>query len=407
MARKAKSGRPKKTFRSGDVAATSNTTVKDLIPKDMDFVYLGSEPNFSDSQPSDESRKFALIKAYNWYSHFYTNKEAKEFLVRYLEDTKSAVNAKLISKVPDNKMLPTAGWMARTATRGLVLDQRQLEFINEAVTKLVDYAKSTIEEEETAAEDTSGNRMNIQEIMRERANEAAAEVEGMFDKFLIEGCTKNFDLDKKVIEEFKSRNILPQHLSSLTKRWERIRDEYEAVLAGKDDQINEGYASYSKSQMKNKLKFAEQVLAEINNYVSFKQSTKKVRVRKPVPVEKIVSKLKYCKSFKDDAQKLDLIGLHPSKLHGAAEAWVYDTKKRKMHHYVADGYSKVLSIKGNTVIGFDKNQSEIKTLRKPAEQLKQLTGSKPAARKFFGDIKSVAVCPKGRFSTDLIIMKAF
>lgn len=406
MARKAKSGRPKKTFRSGDVAATSNKTVKDLIPKDMDFVYLGSEPNFSDSQPSDDGRKFALIKAYNWYSHFYTNKEAKEFLVRYLEDTKSSVNAKLIRKVPDNKMLPTAGWMARTATRGLVLDQRQLEFINEAVTKLVDYAKTTIEEE-TATEDTAGNRMNIQEIMRERASEAAAEVEGMFDKFLIEGCTKNFDLDKKVIEEFKSRNILPQHLSSITRRWQRIRDEYEAVLAGKDDQLNEGYASYSKSQMKNQLKFAEQVLAEINNYVSFKQSTKKVRVRKPVPVEKIVSKLKYCKAFKDATQKLDLIGLHPSKLHGAAEAWVYDTKKRKMHHYIADGYSTTLSIKGNTVIGFDKNQSEIKTLRKPSEQIKQLTGSKPAARKFFGDIKSVAVCPKGRFSTDLIILKAF
>ena len=406
MARKAKSGRSKKTFRLGEVAATSNKTVKDLIPKDMDFVYLGSEPNFSDSQPSDDGRKFALIKAYNWYSHFYTNKEAKEFLVRYLEDTKSSVNAKLIRKVPDNKMLPTAGWMARTATRGLVLDQRQLEFINEAVTKLVDYAKSTIAEE-TVAADTSGNRTNIQEIMRERASEAAAEVEGMFDKFLIEGCTKNFDLDKKVIEEFKSRNILPQHLSSITRHWQSIRDEYEAVLAGKDDQLNEGYASYSKSQMKNQLKFAEQVLAEINNYVSFKQSTKKVRVRKPVPVEKIVSKLKYCKAFKDATQKLDLIGLHPSKLHGAAEAWVYDTKKRKMHHYVADGYSKVLSIKGNTVIGFDKNQSEIKTLRKPAEQLKQLTGSKPAARKFFGDIKSVSVCPKGRFSTDLIILKAF
>jgi len=34
-------------------------------------------------------------------------------------------------------------------------------------------------------------------------------------------------------------------------------------------------------------------------------------------------------------------------------------------------------------------------------------GSKPAARKFFNDIKAVATQPNGRFNENMIILKAF
>jgi hypothetical protein len=163
----------------------------------------------------------------------------------------------------------------------------------------------------------------------------------------------------------------------------------------------------SKTQVKNVIKFIDSIIADLNGYISVKQVAKKPRARKAVPVEKIVSKLKYCKAFKDDAQKIDIVSLHPSKLHNSTEAWVYDTKKRKMHHYIADEYSKCLVVKGNTLIGFDKKQSGMKTLRKPAEQLKALTGSKPAARKYFKDIKAVEAVPNGRFNVDMVILKAF
>ena len=126
-----------------------------------------------------------------------------------------------------------------------------------------------------------------------------------------------------------------------------------------------------------------------------------------MPVEKVVSKLKYLKEFKDPAMKLDLVSLHPVKLHGASEAWVYDTAKRKLHHYIADEYSKSFTVKGNTILGFDNIKSEIKTLRKPSEQIKEVMGSKPAARKFFAEIKAVSVQPNGRFNEHMIILKAF
>lgn len=404
VARKVRGKRGRPANKAVTVVSSDNSLVKDLVPKDSDLAYYGTEPNFA-TQPAPEQRNIAVIKAYNWYSHFYGNADAKDFLVRYLESIKSD-KVKIVRKVADSRMLPTAGWLARMATRGLVLDDKQTAFLNNAVEKLVAIANSTKDESE-AGEEAAPARANVQEVMRERASDSAGEIDSMFDQFLIDGCPKNIDIEKKIVEELQSQKILPQHVPAMIKQWQSILGEYNEVLTTRDEQLKEGYAIYSKAQMKAKIAFAEQVIAGLNGYISLKQATKKARVRKPVPVEKLVARLKYCKAFKDDAQKLDLTGLHPSKLHGASEAWVYDTRRRKMHHYVADNYSKVLAVKGNTVLGFDKNESQVKTLRKPAEQIKHLVGSKPAARKFFEQIKAVGVTPKGRFSKDLIILKAW
>jgi hypothetical protein len=149
------------------------------------------------------------------------------------------------------------------------------------------------------------------------------------------------------------------------------------------------------------------VLTDLNAYISVKKASKAPRQRKAVPVEKQVAKLKYLKTFKEVATKLDLTSISPVKLHGASEAWVYDTAKRKLHHYIADEYSKSFTVKGSTLLGFDTSKSEVKTLRKPAEQLKEIVGSKPAARKYFNEIKAVATTPNGRFNDAMIILRCF
>lgn len=74
---------------------------------------------------------------------------------------------------------------------------------------------------------------------------------------------------------------------------------------------------------------------------------------------------------------------------------------------MADEYSKTFTVKGNSLLGFDNVQSEMKTIRKPSEQLKEIMGSKPSARKFFKEIKAVAATPKGRFNKNMIILKAW
>jgi hypothetical protein len=243
--------------------------------------------------------------------------------------------------------------------------------------------------------------------MREKADEALSDIELIWDDFVDAGYPKDFNLNRRVMGALESRNVLPQHIANAIKYWNSLLDEFVEAQAGKDDQLVQAYSNLGKMQMRYAIKLIEEVIAELNGYIALKKTVKKPRAKKAVPVERVVAKLKHCKSFNDDALKLELTGLSPVKLHEATEAWIYDTKKRKMHHYVADTYSKCLTIKGNTVIGFDKKESGIKTLRKPVEQIKALMGSKPAARKYFNDIKAVAAIPTGRFNADMIILKAF
>ena len=409
--------KPKKTTvrvgRKGIALATSgNTLARDFKPKDVDVLRYGPEPSFSDHQPDDAIRQNVLADTYNWYSRFCTHKDAKAFLIQYLENNKTDKNTiKLINKSPDNRMVTTAGWVARCAVRGLVLTEKQKTYISDAVTKLVGYATAGVKDDEVENEQAGEKpkrTVNIQEVMKEKAYDALSEIDGIFDDFILAKCPKDFTVNQKVIGALTARNVLPQHIAGAIKQWNAILTEYHAVQAGKDDQLNEGYRIYSKMQIRYSIKVIEDIIAELNGYISLKQATKKVRAKKPVPVEKTVSRLKYLKAYKDDALKLDLTSVSSTKLHQCQEAFVYDTSKRKLIWLVADEFTKCLIVKGNAIIGFDKKKSMSKTIRKPGEFLNEFTkASRPNTRKMVTDIKAVAAIPNGRFNESMIILRCF
>jgi len=391
--------------------AVSQFVVKILNPKDEDSKYYGTEPEFKE-QPTVEGRTSALSSGLRWYSRFFGRKDAKELLIQYTEFKGNPEQGKLLRKVEDSEIAMSLCWLARMNMRGLVLTDEEQTKVNNELARLTEtytnpqlakVSMTSVAKEEV--KETPTNRPNVQEIMREKASEVAGELEGIFDEYIKDGAKASHSF--KIIDEVKKKNILSQHISIISDVWKKKLAEFSLVLEGKDSDLVQGYAFLTKTQVKNIVKFIEQVLSELNSYISVKKTTRAPRARKPVSVEKQVSKLKYLRSFKDEALKLDLTSVHPTKLHGASEAWVYDTAKRKLHHYVADEYSKTFTVKGNTILGFDTRNSEMKTLRKPTEQLKEIMGSKPAARKYFKDIKSVSTVPNGRFNDNLIILKAF
>lgn len=382
-----------------------HSQVKALNPRDPDTKYMGEEPLFV-VQPDSDRRNVAIARAFNWYNRFYGKKDAKELLCQFLEFTNRQSEGKLIRKVADNEVINTYCWLARMKLRGLELSEHEEATLENEIARLTRAVhKPEIKESLTSvakAEVEAPSRPNIQDILREKAKDAAGELEGVFDDFILNGKASAKTMD--VVARF---NVMPQHISLIADIWKRKQAEFTELQEGLDKQLNEGYNHLTKIQVRNILKFIDQVLTDLNAYISVKKASKAPRQRKAVPVEKQVAKLKYMKTFKDVASKLDLVSISPVKLHGASEAWVYDTAKRKLHHYIADEYSKTFTVKGNTILGFDTNKSEIKTLRKPGEQLKEIMGSKPAARKYFNDIKAVATTPNGRFNENLIILKAF
>ena len=50
----------------------------------VDVKYIGDEPTFQNFAMLDElDQRIAISKAFNWYSYFYGNTEAKEFILTY------------------------------------------------------------------------------------------------------------------------------------------------------------------------------------------------------------------------------------------------------------------------------------------------------------------------------------
>jgi hypothetical protein len=377
---------------------TADHFVKALNPRDADTKYMGEEPFFP-LQPDAENRTVALTYGFTWYNRFYGKKDARDLLCQYLDHHERKDEAKQLRKLHESEFLMTLCWLARMTLRGLELNEHEELTLENEISRLL---KCTAKPEIIKEEEPVSNRPNIQEIMKEKARDAAGELEAVFDDFYATGKASQKTVD--VVAKF---NVMPQHIPLIVEIWKKKQTEFELVNDTDDKELKEAYGNLGKIQLRNILKFIEGVLGDLNSYISIKKASKAPRKRKAVPVEKIVAKLKYLKEFKDAANKLDIVSIHPTKLHGASEAWVYDTAKRKLHHYIADEYSKTFTVKGNALLGFDTNASEIKTLRKPGEQIKEVMGSKPAARKYFKDIKAVSATPNGRFNENMIILKAF
>lgn len=361
--------------------------------------------------------RFSLMPTNNWesakfFAHYDLERKdcgtkVKEYIKKnFPKDVFTKIN-----RLPDWKLDMYSHW-ATTAhlievNPDIVPDAYKTGIVAWVENLAAEGADLKAKKEETEGEEKPKKVVNIQEIMREKADEALSDIELIWDEFVDAKYPKDFNLSRRVMGALESRNVLPQHIAAAIKRWDAILAEFVEAQAGKDAQLVEAYANVGKMQMRYAIKLIEEIIAELNGYIALKKIVKKPRAKKAVPVEKIVSKLKHCKSFKDDTLKLELTGLSPVKLHESTEAWLYDTKKRKLIHLIADEYSKCLTVKGNTIVGFDTKESGSKTLRKPVEQLKAIMGSKPAARKYFKEIKAVQAVPTGRFNADIIILKAF
>jgi len=354
--------------------------------------YVGTEPVWLE-QPTEEQRKGAMISALNWYNYACDKKQGKEMLLEYLKQHNKTAEHKIIKGVADGNLNLSVAWIARMSTQGFALNESE----QERILTEVDRHKTAkiVVVEETQEEKPKGP--TIQDRMLEKANDTAGELEGLLDNFIANGCKPVKGED--AISTLKVANILPQHISIITDIWEQKLAEFRAAHDG-NEEVAEYYAGYGKIELRNLVKFAEQVIADALSYVQFKKVAKSPRRKKPVPPEKVVAKLKYQKEFGEYKSE------KPTKILGAKEMFVYNTKNRKLQYYVADQHSGGLYVKNNAVIGYDPTQSVMKTLRKPEEQLKELTkASKPNSRKIFTDIRAVESKLNGRFSETLIILR--
>lgn len=374
--------------------------IKPLNPKSPEVKYTGGEPEWR-IQPEPENRQSRLIAAFTWYNYHYDKKMVKELIIDWLMRNDRQRDAKFFGKVPESTIRNQTGWLCRMNLMGLQLNEHEILVVDGAIAdhlRSVKAVKEVIEQ----AESVAVIRPNIQDRLREKMSEAAAEIEGMYDDMIQAGA--RMSADYKPITILRGMNIAPQMVNDIVDHWKRRQSELEEAVRGKDGQLVEGYSNFGKLQLKNLVKFAEQVVADCGSYVQIKKVERKPRKKKAVSPEKLTAKFKYLREF----DELKLKSVPVTDLVEAQEAWLYDSKKRKLIHLVADGHVGRFTVKNNTFIGFDTAQSQQKTLRKPGEQIRALlAGGKPGARKYFKDIKATETAYNGRGNENLILLKAW
>jgi hypothetical protein len=374
----------------------TRVAIKTLNPRSPDTKYTGLEPAWR-VQPTDD-RTSQLSAAFSWYNYFYGKKDAREMLVAYLEHNGRKADVRALKGVPDSAIRLTTAWLCRMSMVGLDLTDTEQVRLEGYIQEILTAREPDVVQEEVVVV----AKPNIQDRLREKVSECAGELDGMFDEFVVAGA--KMSADYKPITVIRGLNVAPQMISNIADIWKRKLEEFETAIEGKDAQLVEGYSHLNKIQMRNLVKFCEAVINDCGAYVQIKKVERKPRKVKSVPPEKRAAKFKVLMDFVE----LKLKGLPAASLVDKAEAWLYDTKKRKLIHLVADSHTQAFTVKSNSIIGFSTIETMQKTVRKPADVVKSVQAAgKPAARKIYKDLTTTETPFNGRGTENLVILKAW
>ena len=214
----------------------------------------------------------------------------------------------------------------------------------------------------------------------------------------IEGEKASID----VYQQFKIHGLSGSAIKPVQSVIEGWLLDYSDAYHKRCEQAVEGYSHLSRPELNRRIKECEKMLADLDRIRDASKATRKVRIAKPVSIDKQVSKVKYKKEDND----YKLVSIPPAQIIGKSILYVFNCKTRKITEYTTEDV-KGFAIKGTTVQNFDPEKSRSLTLRKPMEQLSEIMKTTPAKRtKLLDTIKTKPSVPNGRLNDDTIILIA-
>ena len=379
-------------------------------------VYFTPEPDWKAlREETDNEKREKIFQDCQYFGRTEISDKPKIALTRKWIKDKSGWDKnkiKIILKNPDWVFSSSAtvffmedklGWMPEN-TR-IHIDNRSEEWLKRGHT--------VVEEAEAKAEEKASKpKISIQQRMHEQIDPLLGEWEGYIDDYL-DGKMSLKDFDPyNDMRAFDGGCIKPNHAKLIKDAYANQIVEAKEIIAWECDQIKEGYSFMTPKMRKEYLTWFEKIHTACDTIIETGKSQRKPRKKRVVSKEKMVAKLK----FQVNESSLGIASIRPEEVAYANEVWVYNTKTRKVGVYHAKnkdprGLSRPgtgLTIKGTTIKDYDTEQSFQKTLRKPAEQIKNWTGNaKTRFAKAFEEVKAVETKLNGRLNDTTIILKAF
>lgn len=269
---------------------------------------------------------------------------------------------------------------------------------------MVEKGKTIVQEitDEQAEQPKNVYVPSIQERIKEASANIIAEIEETVDDF-INDPKKFKGLD--TVKFFRKHNVNQAHARNIRNFYEGILAEYQVLqlpVKEQDEQLREAYAHLGKAEVKKAVDLFQGIVGACDLITAESKANRKTRKPKAKSADKLVAKLKYCKTD----EKYKVASINPQDIVDASEVWIFNIKTRKIGKYVAEEHA-TLQVKGTTLQFFDTTNSVAKTLRKPEQQLTEFNkAGKVQLRKFLDNIKGVETKLNGRFNADTVILKA-
>lgn len=370
------------------------------------------KPNFAQTVKTHKNFKSNFQGAMLYAHYELSANELMKEIVKYLKskDPKHPFIARLKDK-NENRFV-TVGKYMYILNHGADIPEDIFEKLMPTLEKVLDEeeAKEAQEREETARvqkkDDTPTNVeavpkvvITVQDRLREKARETAGEVEGWLDEFILNKKTVVRPTED-FVNLFKANDLKSVHMRHILNIFEARAEEVEAALEGTDKLLSEGYSNFTKPELKKLDQFHKNLLNACGMFQEVAKVVRAPRKKKPVSIDKVVSKLKY----KKDDSSLGIVSLNPVHIVGSKEVWVYNTKTRKLAQYKALD-ANGLSVKGASLVNFSADSAE-KTLRKPAESLAEFKkASKVKLRTFLKELSTVDVPAGGKINEHHVILR--
>jgi hypothetical protein len=358
---------------------------------------FASEPSVAKLIPGNDNYTTELIRLNNWYSYEKTRKDAYKYHIDYSKKFRNA-DLKYLSLVDERDVDTTLCWMSRIKMRDIMFSDAHEATLNEYYDKLVLKGKAIFEQKNKqtkVAAVAAAPTKTIQEALQEKISDFLGDMEGHIDDFIAAGFKTDFSL----YNHLKFQHLAPQYATAakelMSKKLEELND------IPNDKQLQEGYAYLGKRGLNAYIKLLTSFVEDSDKYLVFKKANRKPRVVKEKPAGVQVKSIKY----KANDTELGIKSEVPSSMIGAEQVWLFNTKNRKLSVYVSES-TKGLQAKGTALQSWSPEKSKQKTLRKPAEQIKEMLAcGKVKLRTFMDTIKSKEQAVNGRLNEDTIILK--
>ena len=378
--------------------ATANFSATGIKVPDYKIIKTGMKPVSVNGIKRGYER---LMDEALWYAHYEVAKKTLKAEFMKFAATIDRDKAKELKRVPDYAF-SVFGKYAYIGNKGAELSEEHTESITSGIDKLLElhpYVEEVVEEAKPDVKVVS-----IQDRMRQQVSDLCGQWEGYLDDWRDgEFDLKKFDPYKEMIVHQPA--IKPAHAKIIQQMYESMYAEAQELVAWEDEDIKEAYSQFTgrAQDRKNFLKFYEMIMTATSTLINTGNANRKPRTKKAPSKDKLVAKMKY----KESEPTIGLASLNPVGILEANELWVYNTKNRKLMHYVADEMMGGLGVKGTSLVAFDAKKSTQKTIRKP----EVLKGADKLARtkfeKLYNDLTTTDTACNGRINEHCILIKTF